>query len=312
MRPPTALKALTTVGLWGASFIATKVALREISPLAIVVLRFGLGLALVLALLAWRRQALHAAPRDLAWLALLGVLGVTVHQLLQSVGLLTTSATNSGWIVALIPVFTALLAWLMLGERFGPVKVLGLAVASLGAALVVARGAGLGSMIAHAVRGDLLVLLSAANMALFTTMSKRMLARFPPIVMMAYVMTFGWLASLPLLAVEGGWRGIADLSMTGWGSVAFLGLGCSGLAYVFWYDALAEIDASALSSFQYLQPIVTVVVASTMLGEAVTAPVVAGGAAILSGVWMVTRTSSGPRARRGACAGGAGATGARG
>ncbi|MBP1633898.1 MAG: protein of unknown function transrane [Acidobacteria bacterium] len=289
VRPLTALKALATIALWGGSFVATKVALRELSPLAIIVARFGLGLAVLLALLAWRRQARLADRADLAWLALLGLIGVTLHQLLQSFGLLTTTATNSGWMVALIPVFTAVLARVALGERLGPVKVLGLAVASLGALVVVARGLDLRGVVGARSPGDALMLLSAANMALFTTWSKRVITRYPPVVTMAHVMAFGWLASLPLLAVGDGWHGFHALSPAGWWSLVFLGVGCSGIAYAFWYDALAEIDASALSSFQYFQPVVTLVVANRLLGEPITPAVAGGGAAILAGVWLVTR-----------------------
>jgi drug/metabolite transporter (DMT)-like permease len=289
MRPVTVLKVLATVALWGASFVATKVALRELSPPALIVGRFGLGLAFLLALLAWRRQAALADRRDLPWLAVLGVIGVTVHQLLQSVGLLTTTAGNSGWMVALIPVFTAILARLLLGEPFGSRKVLGLIVASFGALVVVARGLDFRAALSHPVPGDGLVLLSAANMALFTTLSKRVIARYPPVVTMAHVMAFGWLASLPLLAWDNGPQALPALSTWGWWSLVFLGVGCSGVAYAFYYDALAEMDASALSSFQYFQPLVTLVVAAAVLGEPVTAAILGGGAAILAGVWLINR-----------------------
>lgn len=292
MKPVTILKALASVGFWGASFVATKVALRELSPLAIIAARFALGLAFLLALLAWRRETRLADRRDLAWLALLGMLGITVHQLLQSVGLLTTTATNSGWMVALIPVFTAVLARLMLRERFGGAKVAGLVLASAGALIVAARGFDLRGLVANATPGDVLMLLSAANMALFTTWSKRVITRYPPVVTMTHVMAFGWLASLPLLAVDRGWGAFPALSAAGWGSLLFLGVGCSGIAYAFWYDALSEIDASALSAFQYFQPMVTLVVANLVLGEPVTPAVVAGGAAILGGVRLVTASRS--------------------
>ncbi len=292
MTTQTLLKALTATILWGASFIATKVALREITPLTVVVLRFALGVAVLLALLAWRREAAVARRRDMPWLVLLGLNGITVHQLLQSTGLLTTTATNSGWMVALIPIFTAVFARLMLREAFGGQKVAGLVVASLGAAVIVGRGHVPTELFRQATPGDGLVLLSAANWALFTTLSKRVIGRYTPAVMMAHVITFGWLASLPLFALEGGWHALPALSATGWASVLFLGIGCSGLAYAFWYDALAHTEASSLASFQYLQPIVTVAVAAAVLGERVTWPVAAGGGAILLGVWLVNRRTA--------------------
>jgi drug/metabolite transporter (DMT)-like permease len=192
MKPSAAIKAFLAITFWGASFVA-KVALREVSPLTVIVLRFAIGLG-VLALVVAARQEFTLPQRgDLGWLALLGLNGITVHQLLQANGLVTTSATNSGWIVALIPVFSALLAWLILGESFGRLKVLGLTLATVGAFLVISRGQLSGGLLnIPATPGDFLMLLSSPNWALFTVLSKRMMGKVTPTLMVTYVMAFGW------------------------------------------------------------------------------------------------------------------------
>ena len=295
MRPATALKAFVTILFWGASFIATKVALRELTPLTVIAVRFGFGVLFMLALLGWRHQFRLAARSDLLQLALLGLAGVTFHQLLQSFGLLTTTATNSGLIVALTPVFTAMLARGLLGERLAIPQALGLAIASFGAVVIVSRGFDLAMVLERATPGDGLLLISAANWALFSTLSKRMLGKYPPVVMMAHVMAFGWIAFLPPLAVEGGWRALPAVSAVGWWSLLFLGIGCSGIAYALWYDALAETKATSLASFLYVQPVVTVVAATLILSEPVNAAVAGGGGAILAGVWLVNRRREGAR-----------------
>lgn len=289
MKPHTTFKALLAVVFWGASFVATKVALSEISPVAVVVLRFAIGLAVILAVLAWRHQV--AAPRhdDVAWLALLGAIGITVHQMLQANGLVTTTATNSGWLVALIPIFTAVLARLVVREPFGTVKIAGLALATMGALVVIGRGSLSANLVRRATLGDLLMLASAVNWALFTALSKRMIGRYASALLIAHIMAFGWLFTLPLLAVGSNAARLLPSSAGGWLSVGFLGFFCSGLAYVFWYDALAEAEAAAVASFIYVEPIVTVVLAAALIGETITWPVVCGGATILCGVWMVNR-----------------------
>jgi drug/metabolite transporter (DMT)-like permease len=298
MTSRTAVRALLAIALWGASFIATKVALKEISPLDVVVLRFALGILVMLVILAGRRQLRWPARGDVAWFALLGLNGITVHQLLQSNGLVTATATSSGWIIALIPVFTAVLAWLFLHEPFGRLKALGLAIASLGTFAIITSGDLRAGMLQRVTPGDLLMLVSALNWAIFTVLSKRVLESASPALSIAYVTVFGWLMTLPFLALEGGWQQIAGMSLVGWENVLFLGVGCSGLAYVFWYDALAETEATSLASFLYLEPIVTLVVAASFIGEAVRWPVVLGGATILSGVWLVNRPDSTRRASR--------------
>ena len=200
---------------------------------------------------------------------IVGLDGITIHQLLQANGLITTSATNSGWIVALTPIFAALLAWLLARESFGMLKVIGLCVASVGALLVISRGNladGLSGLLRVATVGDAL--------------------------MMMNVIGWGWLAVLPLFAAQRGWSQIPGLSVEGWISVIFLGLACSGLAYVFWYDALLEADASEVASFLYLEPIVTVVVAAAWIGERVMWATLVGGGIILLGVWLVNRPNA--------------------
>jgi drug/metabolite transporter (DMT)-like permease len=111
------LEALIAVVIWGASFVATKVALRYAGPDVVVWLRFAMGVIILgIAVLARGKFALPD-KRDWLYFAVLGFIGITFHQWLQSTGLLTTQATTTGWIVSTIPVFMALLGWLALKEK---------------------------------------------------------------------------------------------------------------------------------------------------------------------------------------------------
>jgi len=303
MQPAAAVKAFLAITFWGASFVATKIALRDVSPLTVIMLRFGLSVIVLACIVVWRRQFALPRKSDLGWLIFLGLNGTTVHQLLQSNGLVTTSATNSGWIVALTPVFSALLAWLIMREPFGRLKVLGLVLATYGAFLVISRGQlGRGLLYIPATPGDFLMLLSSPNWALFTVLSKRFVSKtqrlMSPALMLTYVMVFGWLAVLPLFLGAHGWLDLPCLTMAGWGGILFLGIVCSGVAYTFWYDALETAGASQVAAFLYLEPIVTVIVASALIGEKATWATLVGGAIILVGVWLVNRRATKSEERR--------------
>ncbi len=285
-----------TVVLWGASFVALKVLLHELGPAALTVVRFAIGITVLAVVSAARRQLQAPRARDLPWIALLGFLGITFHQWLQATGLQTSSATVTSWIVATIPVFVALLGWLVLGERLGWWRVAGIALAAVGVTVVVSNG-DLGGLLAGTTGtpGDILIAISAVNWAVFTILSKRFMQRkesLRPVTMMLYVMGFGWAFSLVWLGTAGGGQAIFHLSASGWRAMAFLGIGCSGLAYLFWYDALDHIDATQAGVFLYLEPLVTVAIAWPLLGEPISGAMVVGGAAILAGVWMVNRTAS--------------------
>src|SRR4029434_2222420 len=101
------LAALAAIVLWGISFVATRVALVEISPVTLVFTRFALGAVLLFALLAVRGKL--APPPRAVWpmLLLLGFLGVFVHQMVQAHALRLTTAGHTGARIGLSPTLAA-------------------------------------------------------------------------------------------------------------------------------------------------------------------------------------------------------------
>jgi len=149
MRIAPRLGALIAVVFWGISFVATKGALREVTPITLIFSRFFLGtitLQLVAGPLAsWRRgergiETRRDEGRIWPQLVLMGFLGVFVHQMLQSYGLTMTTAVHAGWLIGLTPIWSALLSAFILHERLGGWKVAGLLGGFVGALLVITRG----------------------------------------------------------------------------------------------------------------------------------------------------------------------------
>lgn len=296
------LALFLTVTFWGASFVATKIALNELSPATIVFMRFGMGLIVLLLILAVKRDLKPIARGELPSLVLLGFLGITLHQWLQATGLKTASATTTSWTIATIPVFVTLLGWLFLGERLRVNRAIGILLAALGVVIVVSDGNPRALMMGiKGTFGDVLIAISALNWAVFTVLSKRFLGVLEgagleegsnpggSVRVMLYIMLIGWGFTVPWVVSDGGWQALAALSLRGWIAVSFLGLACSGLAYFLWYEALAQVDATQAGAFLYLEPIVTTTLAVPILGEALTLMTGFGGAAILLGVWLVNR-----------------------
>lgn len=292
---PPRLGALAAVVFWGLSFVATKAVVSQVSPAALIFARAGLGSALLLALLTLKRQP-AVPPRD-AWrsLALMGLVGVAFHQMLQAYALTLTSAVNTGWLIGLTPLWSALLSAVFLKERFGVVKTAGLALGFLGALLVVTRGRlSPGLLALPATRGDLLILASTVNWAVYSVLGHATLRRLGPTRATAGAMLFGWAMLAPLFLMASAWRDYGRLTPAGWGALLFLGLACSGLGYLFWYGALERIEASRVASFLYLEPLVTLTAAVLLLGEQVGVVTVVGGAVLLAGVWLVQRAPAPP------------------
>jgi drug/metabolite transporter (DMT)-like permease len=287
------VKAFIAVVVWGASFVAIKVALKYISPVALVWIRFLIGVIILGAAVLMRRQFALPKGKDWLYFAFLGFLGITFHQWLQSTGLVTSQATTTGWIVASMPVFIAVLGWLVLKEKLNWLQGLGILLAAFGVLLVVTHG-NLNSLVSgkFGTPGDILILISAPNWAVFTILSRRGLKIYPAALMMFYVMAFGWLFSTGLFLAGRGWETISRLTIDGWLAIAFLGIFCSGLAYIFWYDALKALPVAQVGTFLYVEPVVTVIVAAIVLYEKISLAALLGGLLILLGVWMVNRNKS--------------------
>jgi drug/metabolite transporter (DMT)-like permease len=301
------LEATFAVVIWGASFIATKVALQEVHPVTIVWIRFTIGVLILGLAVAMRKQFALPDKKEWGYFALLGFLGITFHQWLQSNGLQTSEASTTAWIVSTTPVFMALLGWLILKEGLGLMKSLGIALAFAGVLLVSSKGDVASISVGKfGAPGDFLIMISAINWAVFSILSRRGLKSYPASLMMFYLMVLGWVFTSilffagPALANSStpfirdflagpGFSDIANLTPKGWMGILFLGVFCSGLAYIAWYDALQALSTAETGVFLYIEPLVAVVVAAIVLGEKITGISLVGGAIILFGVWLVNR-----------------------
>jgi drug/metabolite transporter (DMT)-like permease len=278
--------------VWGMSFIATKLALRDLTPVTVVWLRFAIGVVILGIATIIRHQ--FAFPKRNEWIffILLGFLGITFHQWLQSTGLVTSQASTTAWIVATTPVFMVILSVIFLHENFDWLQVAGLVLALIGVLLVVGRG-NIQRLVGgnFGDPGDILILISAINWAVFSILSRHGLRTHPATQMMFYVMVFGWLFTSILFVIGGNFTDIKNITWTSLLSIGFLGIFCSGLAYIAWYDGLQLIPASQLGAFLYIEPLVAVIVAWAILGESLISITLLGGGIILLGVRLVQKTT---------------------
>ena len=287
------IKALFAVLVWGASFVAIKIVLKYVPPITLVWMRFAVGVVILGAAVGLRHQFSLPKPKDWLYFALLGFVGITFHQWLQSTGLVTSQATTTGWIVASMPIFIAILGWLVLKEKLNWLQTLGIILAAFGVLLVVTHG-NLGSLVSgkFGTPGDILILISAPNWAVFTILSRRGLKTYPAALMMFYVLAFGWMFSSVLFVAGRGWESIHNIATDGWIALGFLGILCSGVAYIFWYDALKVLPVAQVGTYLYIEPVVTVIVSFLLLNEKITLAGILGGVVILMGVWLVNQTKS--------------------
>jgi drug/metabolite transporter (DMT)-like permease len=102
----------------------------------------------------------------------------------------------------------------------------------------------------------------------------------------------GCLITFPFTLLKWEWNLLFQLSLTAWMSIFFLGIFCSGLAYLFWYQALEKKDSSIVGMYLYLEPFITLIGAYFLLNEEVRLITLMGGGMIHVGVYLATWNSS--------------------
>jgi drug/metabolite transporter (DMT)-like permease len=270
-------------------------ALKEVHPFTLLTLRFGIGgFLLLLVQLQKDKRFLNAFSfKDWVSIILLAIVGISGHTLLQAYGLLYTTAINTGWIVAIMPIFITIVARFYLGEPITLRKVGGIILGFLGVFLVISKGVfSLSIFRFDSTLGDFLILISVLTWTAFSVGGKGFLSRFSPLTAITPIMVVGCLTTFPFTWLEWEWNILFHLSLSGWMAILFLGIFCSGLAYLFWYSALGKKDSSIVGMYLYLEPFVTLIGAYFFLNEEIQWITLMGGGMILLGVTLATWRSS--------------------
>ena len=289
-RPPSIAvygAAAFAVLLWGGTAVVTKIAVTAFDPLLVAVLRSVIaGIALTPFLIF----APVPKPRNLRefWLLLASaILGFVLFPILFAYGLRHTSASHTGLIMACQPVFTGSVAYAV--ERRWPARrwLLGCVVALFGEVTLVALRSGLPE--SGGFLGDLFILAAAFSASAGYVAGSHLSRGIGTWATTAWGNFLGGLIMLAPLVYWGGDVAWGRVGMEIWGSLLYLAIFSSILAYVAWYWALTKGGIARIGVAQFFSPLVTVVLAVAVLSEALTIPLIVSGLIIFAGVWLAQR-----------------------
>ncbi len=282
------LGLLVTIVIWGVNYAAIKAALREFDPYVFNAVRFALATA-TLAVLARSRGPLpRIAGRDHARLALLGVLGNSIYQMIFISGIARTTAANASLVMSSCPMLVALLGTALGRDRLPPSAWAGVALAVGGLVLVLAAGSH-NEFVTGNLTGDLLILASAATWAAYTVLAGGVMARTPalPATLVTFVAGTPPLVAIALPSfARQNW---AAVGVRGWFGLLFSGVLAIGIAYMLWNAGIAALGGARTAVYQNFTPVVAAAFAWLTLGERWTAGQFIGAAAVLTGIALTRR-----------------------
>ena len=271
----------------GATIVASRYAVEQTGPATLTLLRYALGLAVLLipALLAPKARF---APRDLLAIALLGIGQFALLVALLNIGLQYTTAARAALVFASMPLLTLLLAAMLGQERLGTAKGLGVLLTLVGVGLA------LGEVLAAPTEGGkdwlggLAVLGSAVTGALCSVLYRPYLTRYPVVRVASLAMAAAILSLLLPAWWEQDATPLTAIDRTAALAVLFIGLS-SGVFFFLWLWALRHAPASRVAVFLALSPPTAALLGIGLLGEPLTPALLAGLAAIVAGIVLAHR-----------------------
>jgi len=279
---------VAVVLIWGVSFTATRVAVREIPPLTLAFLRFSLASLALWPLVRSRWRWVRLARED-RWAGFfLGLTGVTLAFVFENVGLKLTTASHGALIVSTAPLASAAAEAVLRRRLPHPWTMGGLLTALAGVVVIV----GTARSAQGSVVGDLLIMVTVFSWVAYSFLTRRLTATYPTLVVTQVAMVVGTATLAPLAAVEVAMVGLTVPGPRSLAALAYLGLGCSAVAYLWWNRAIRVLGVTATNSLIYGIPLVGVAAGIVLLGEPLRWSLAVGAVLILGGVMAAGRGES--------------------
>lgn len=279
-RPFAAL--MLTMLIWGMTPVLLRSQSVGLGPADALVIRY-VPLALVWVAVLVKTGGWRIAKADWPRLLVVGLIGILAYALASLYGFAHVPAGIGGLLYATQPLFIALLAVVLLGEKLTLSIMLGLLLAILGTVLLLWNDLTAPSLDLSYLSGVALILFACFAWAFYSVPGKVIFQRYGPVSVTGMSTV---IATIPMLALASP-RTIDTLhAMTGrqWGEMLFLAFCSSFLAMITWTYATSKLPATTTGAFLYLIPVIAVLAGVLMLGETLTLPTILGGLCIIAGV----------------------------
>ena len=280
--------ALFTVALlFSANYVISKLGMRELSPMVFAWLRIAAAAAILAVIVRGEEPLSREDARRVAGFA---ILGVVINAPLFLIGLSMTSVHVAAILITTIPVFTLGAAIALGRERASATRIGGIALACVGALLVVGGETFAGTW--RSFIGALLIVINCLSYALYLVLSKPSMARLSARRVVARMFAVGTFVLLPIAAIPLARQDWGQVSTSAWLSLVLVILGPTVAAYLLQAWALRYADSSLVATYTYVQPVLATILGAIFFAEIIHPIVIAAAVLIFSGVALAGKPAA--------------------
>lgn len=249
---------------WAASFVFTQEALTVFSPVSVVVMRIALATLLLFIYCLWKRELTMPTRHELWLFALAGFFQPFLYFILEAYGLQYTGSPNAASLVlALGPLISPFVAWLLIRESITWYTVAGLCISAVGILIIVL----VGSELQISGLGIALLAFAALTAVLYTICLRKISLRFKPATTVFWVDLTSLVMFIPTWVVMDHGKGFAVPTMTSMGAIIVLAVFCSVLCYIFFCNSVRFVGVARTNAFSNLIPAFTPLCVVALGGE---------------------------------------------
>ncbi len=269
--------------------IAKEVMPAYVQPFGFIFLRVIMGSLLFwLVSSFWVKEPIR--KKDFGQLALCGLLGVAINQLLFFKGLSITTPINASLLMVTTPILVLIASAVIIKESINGLKIVGIAAGAVGAVILIAYGNSV-DLVRQTLPGDLMVFINACSYGMYLVLVKPLMKKYHPITIIKWVFTFGLIYVTPFGIEE--FRAVAWDSLPGeiWLGIVYVVVGTTFMAYLLNMVALRQANPSIVGIYIYLQPLLASLIAIYYGKDQLTPIKILAMIIIFLGVYLVSRPS---------------------
>ncbi len=275
---------------FSGAFIAGKFSIMEFPVFSLTFFRFLIAGAILFSILYFRGEDLRISKSDMPHVVILSLLGVVGYHVFFFTALKYTSSVNTSLIAASNPIMTTILASIFLKEKVSPKAASGILLSFIGVSVIVTNGSYEVLRNMNFNIGDLYMLIAVLSFSCYFIILKNVLNRIPPMKLTAYIFLFCVLMLFPAVIIENPASYLGNTTARGWGSLLYMSVFASVIAYLLQQISVKRIGPSKTSLYINLIPLFSMIMAYFILGEGITLQKILAGGMIISGVIITVRS----------------------